>query len=207
MLQPPISKRTTTVFSICIIVFVLAAILAISNAPSGIETSVFHWFNNGSSTITSIAKVVTEAGSLPHSFLLWALAAFFIGGRLAAAQLLVGGLGAAAVCQIAKETIARGRPEALFEQLHLYVGASDGYGFPSGHSTFAAVCATILFFYVKKPIYRAGLVLLAITIGLSRMYLGPHLPLDVVGGWALGTACGIAVISGWRYMPARFQFT
>jgi membrane-associated phospholipid phosphatase len=35
----------------------------------------------------------------------------------------------------------------------------------------------------------AGLAVAAIT-GTARMYVGAHLPLDVVGGYAIGALCG-----------------
>lgn len=69
-----------------------------------------------------------------------------------------------------------------------------GLSYPSGHSTMA-MCyfGTILFLvgkhmrpsFAKKAI-MAGLILLILSIGMSRVYLGVHYPSDIMGGFALG---------------------
>jgi len=201
-----IAKRAHSVVAACIAIFVVATLFALPNMPSAAEIAIFRWFNDLPSGLAPIMRLATEAGNLPHSFLVWLTAALVIGGRLGGMQILVGGVGAAVLGRLAKDAISRGRPEDLLSQLHLYAGNSDGYGFPSGHSTFVAVCVTILIFHVK-PSFRPLLIALAIIVGISRLYLGAHLPLDVIGGWALGIACGLSVILAWRFLPVRFQFT
>ncbi|TXT44614.1 MAG: phosphoesterase PA-phosphatase-like protein [Spirochaetes bacterium] len=58
--------------------------------------------------------------------------------------------------------------------------------FPSGHSqtsmTFWGAALTVL----PKGIGLAAFIAFPLLVGISRIYLGVHFPMDVVAGWALG---------------------
>lgn len=86
----------------------------------------------------------------------------------------------------AKAATRRGRPKAHDENVRLRIGAADaGLGFPSGHAAVAATIAAALPAGQGSDAYIA-LGALAIAVGWTRIYIGAHYPLDVVGGWALG---------------------
>ena len=61
-----------------------------------------------------------------------------------------------------------------------------GPGFPSGHAQGAATFWGISALYVRRRWFTAVALLLICLISLSRIYLGVHLPIDVLGGLALG---------------------
>ena len=73
----------------------------------------------------------------------------------------------------------------------------DSFGFPSGHSTAVATFAVILIHVLSRERAsrrrRVALVALAVIlvlgVGWARIMLNAHWPTDVLGGWALGTAC------------------
>lgn len=102
--------------------------------------------------------------------------------------LLSGILGSAIMNFLIKGYYQRMRPEDFFQIKEL------GFSFPSGHSMVgisAYFMLTYIFFRdkpwnTKKILAWATTVLLVVSIGLSRIYLGVHWPTDVIGGFALG---------------------
>jgi membrane-associated phospholipid phosphatase len=61
-----------------------------------------------------------------------------------------------------------------------------GHGFPSGHSQNAATFwLAFAFRYQRRWLWIAA-ALIVLAVGLSRLYLGVHLPEDVGGGFILG---------------------
>ncbi len=58
--------------------------------------------------------------------------------------------------------------------------AATGYSFPSGHTQTAVGAYGGIARLYKKPIIRISCIVLAVLVGLSRMYLGVHTPLDVI---------------------------
>jgi undecaprenyl-diphosphatase len=72
----------------------------------------------------------------------------------------------------------------------------DGWSFPSGYAALsiavwgavAAVIASATPSWRTKVAVWAGALLVAVMVGVSRLYLGAHWFSDVLGGWALGAA-------------------
>lgn len=89
---------------------------------------------------------------------------------------------------ILKHIIQRPRPYTDFPSIHLLVGKSTTYSFPSGHTTSSFAVSYILSKYLKK--FSPLIWVVAITIAFSRLYLFMHYPSDVVAGIVLGLICG-----------------
>lgn len=73
--------------------------------------------------------------------------------------------------------------------------AGRSYSFPSGHSAGAtAVALTLTYIFVRErmigKVHFVWALALALSVGVSRWYLGQHFASDVVGGWVAGV--GIA---------------
>ena len=70
--------------------------------------------------------------------------------------------------------------------------ASTGLGYPSGHAAIAVAMASAASPLVPRRV-RPALWSVAIGVGVSRIYVGAHMPLDVAGGVALGIGTERAV--------------
>lgn len=91
---------------------------------------------------------------------------------------------------IIKAVIERPRPSAVVDGLDVreHIG---GPAFPSGHTTMACAVAAALH-PVLPTRWRVVVWSLAAIVALTRMHVGVHWPLDLLGGAALGTAIAAA---------------
>jgi glycosyltransferase 2 family protein len=109
-----------------------------------------------------------------------------------AANLAITGIGVWMLARLIKELVGRGRPEALLADVHIRGGQDSGLGFVSGHAAVAVAIATLIVPYLGRRA-RWVAITVAALVCVSRLYVGVHLPLDVVGGAALGWAVGSLV--------------
>lgn len=176
-----------------VIVFILSSLQATSQGLfDSVERPIFEYFNNLPNALDGVMYAVTQFGGA-GSIVLWMAVAWLLINRRAALTVAGAGMASWYIAKFFKVLIGRGRPEALLENLNLFADKSlGGFGFPSGHASFVAACTAALYFQVERK-YRKYLILVAMLVGISRMYLGAHFPLDIVGGWALGILIGSLV--------------
>lgn len=85
-----------------------------------------------------------------------------------------------------KKLINRPRPFSSFLHINTFKTDFKDYSFPSGHTTAAfSICVTLALCF---PAISMWVMILAFTIGLSRIYIGVHYPTDVFVGMVIGTA-------------------
>jgi undecaprenyl-diphosphatase len=91
---------------------------------------------------------------------------------------------------VIKPLVARARPFESAVAVRVIDRRPLTYSFPSGHAASAVAGAVTL----SRIWLRGRLVLwtLAALVAVSRIYVGVHYPLDVLGGAVLGIACAWA---------------
>ena len=97
---------------------------------------------------------------------------------------------------ILKDLVARPRPSRVPELegvLHIVNGYRSGqYGFVSSHAANTMACGLLFALIWRKKIATIGLMLWVAMNCYSRMYLGVHYPLDIIGGLVVGALVAVA---------------
>jgi undecaprenyl-diphosphatase len=90
-----------------------------------------------------------------------------------------------------------------------WAGDAGGPTFPSGHTTSATVFAACCVWAIAPRLRTRGQIavlcvgagIYAVTVGLTRVWLGVHWPTDVVGGWLFGASW--TALAAWALVLAR----
>lgn len=161
--------------------------------------------------LTDLAKVVTTAGSLPFVLTLVLIGSVGLILRRRALELfaLAGGFGLVVLgVHVAKDWIDRARPDDPITN-------TVGSAYPSGHAAYATayvamavIAARVLDGIVSRTALVLAAVLVAATIGGSRIYLRAHYLSDVIGGFGLGLAifagcAALALVTGFIRQNAK----
>lgn len=165
------------------------------------ELAIFRWLND--SIRNPLFDTIMPVLSAPE--FLWILA--LVGGLLMArrqSSFLVAALslgltvGASDLsCSFIKETTQRMRPyhslaltwlvggDAWKQRPADFAGTNNsGSSYPSAHAANAVAATWMIFALHRRPVFW----LVPFLIGISRVYLGKHFPMDVVAGWLVGAA-------------------
>ena len=104
---------------------------------------------------------------------------------------------------ILKPYFARTRPCKILENVHLLVNCSNAFSFPSSHATnIFAQAALFSYFYRKLTI---PVLVFAVLIGYSRVYVGVHFPFDALFGAVVGIACTVVILVGKTIVTEAFH--
>jgi len=111
-------------------------------------------------------------------------------GLWVALTIFIGMILAWATAETLKEVVRRPRPFiAIPDALRPIIPEPSSYSFPSGDTALAFGAAVA--FGQCFPRFRPFALLLAFAVGLSRVFVGVHYPIDALGGGIVGTVCGL----------------
>ena len=169
----------------------VTGVMASSDRISDLEEAVFRFVNEWPDWFEHPLWVVMQTGSAAAIVIAAAVAYGWRRDVSAAAGLLVAGWSAWLLAKAVKQLVERERPVELLDDV-IERPAWEGLGFVSGHAAVVASLATVLVALVGR-VWAWSAVAVATVVAVARVYTGAHLPLDVVGGAALGIALGAAV--------------
>jgi undecaprenyl-diphosphatase len=177
------------------------------------DRTAFRWSDKiRSDTLDDVAKVVTHLGSLTAVLigLALTLVVLLTRRRIIESVSLVGGMLLTFVAvHVAKDVMDRPRPDGSLV-------ATDGMSYPSGHAAYAVawVAIAVVLTRTLPGLARTTLaivaaIVVAVVVGLTRVYLRAHYLSDVLGGAGLAATtfalCGMAglVVAFLRHNGSR----
>lgn len=180
-------NHPTTQMLLAMVLFIVSALMVSDGKFAGWERTLFNNVYNLPSSWAPFFLVVTQFGGVG---VLIALALIFLAKKRyrLVIRMLMAGLLADLLANVAKGMVGRPRPVKYISGLILRDPFVGGPGFPSGHTALATALALIAWQYLPRG-YKWISIAWILGVGISRMYLGVHAPMDLVGGFAIGWFC------------------
>ena len=151
-----------------------------------------HWLDN-------FFIAYTNLGDGIFAILLALIYFFVLKNRKVGVVLLLAYASTGILVQIIKPLLHSPRPLVYFRPQHFpfFIDSiihAGNNSFPSGHTATAFAIATVLAFYTTGPVRQVLLLLVAVLVAFSRVYLSQHFLLDVLAGSFIGALGGIACV-------------
>jgi undecaprenyl-diphosphatase len=172
-------------------VMLATAIAARRHRVGRSEATAFRVVNDLPDALYPPAWIIMQLGTLGAAPAA-AAGAWLAGDRMLAGRLLAGGTGTWAASKLVKRMVRRPRPAALLPGTRCRGPDATGLGYLSGHAGVAVALGAAALPRLG-PAGRALTLAVMSTVGLTRVYVGAHLPLDTAGGAALGLAMEAAL--------------
>jgi glycosyltransferase 2 family protein len=151
---------------------------------SAYEERIFRIANDADDRLRLPVRAVMQAGTF-ITVPAVALVAFLAGRRALALRVLVAGTAAWFGAKAIKPLGGRDRPAGVLGDVNLREGIEGDLGWVSGHAAVSTTVALVLADDLPgwtRPLLTA----IVVATGFGRMYVGAHLPHDLVGGAGLG---------------------
>jgi len=172
------------------------------------NVELFYFINNGLSNpiLDVILPNITELGGFESLGIIclialiitrknfYGLGKFYPLVKLCAVSLIV----TTAIVFCLKVSFRHPRPYMVLDHVNVLAQTVDPNSFPSGHTSSTLSIVTVLVikskeYFEKYRLINGILIIFALLIALSRIYVGLHYPIDVMVGGLVATAVGILV--------------
>jgi undecaprenyl-diphosphatase len=185
--------RTPILAVIGILLVALLAFGVTIDVTDAFDQAVLEFIQSGGPTGgLAILDPITELGSTAAVTII-AIACLVIGAAIGPWR--HGVIGAAVIgltalgVEVIKAVVGRDRPEILEP-----IVEEHGFSFPSGHATLSMTAygvLTVLIWRSRLPRaakigVTAVVVVIVLAVGVSRVWIGVHFPVDVLAGWLIG---------------------
>ena len=191
-LRRPEALAAISAWTAVAVMLLIASAVVARRPVTSLEIEIFQAVNDLPQWLHTAIWPLMQYGTFFTIPVLAAVALAFRRVRLAVAM-LVAGIGVYLLAKLVKGLVERERPGSVLagitERERFDVGS---LGFPSGHAAVASALTFVVWRHLG-PRWGIAALGLAIAVMIGRMYVGAHLPLDLVGGAALGAVtAGIA---------------
>lgn len=105
-----------------------------------------------------------------------------------------------------KEFVKAPRPIGIKGLESLRVSTAGGYSFPSAHTQTATTFWVSIMTIFKRNYIRLLGAVMVLGVGLSRLYLAVHWPIDVIAGWILGIFFTVVFVKIFDYIDDNKKY-
>jgi membrane-associated phospholipid phosphatase len=177
-----------------VLLFGLLVLSLLWTAGHTIDMAGFMWFNSRGKRpewLDGFMWGLTQLGGGLVTIVM-AVVFFFNHQRRLSYTLLLGMITLTLTVETIKTLTERNRPYIKILDSRVIGAKARGLSFPSGHTAQSFFLSTLFVHYFNMGLAGAIILFgLAITVGVTRMYVGAHYPRDVLGGAVLGLLWGI----------------
>lgn len=174
--------------------FTLIAISLVWSTGQHLDVWVFKFINERGHRAPWLDWIMLGITQLGNGVFAYAVALILIirMEHLLAYELIFGNLTLWLTVELIKVLVRRSRPYSTVAGMRVVGDKAGGTSFPSGHTSQSFFMASLMSHYFHVGIWIAALLyVVALIVGITRMYVGMHYPRDVLGGAILGTAWGL----------------
>ena len=145
-----------------------------------------------SDLLNSVMMIITSFGSL-YILLFFVLLIYWCYNKDIGYKLAIIMSCSFVLNSIVKGLVQTGRPIGVDGIVSIGTYTAPGYSFPSGHTQNITTFGTSLFIFTRNKLLFIVSIVLIILVSISRLYLGLHWPIDILGGFILALIVSIVL--------------